>query len=141
VAEQLRRTNPDEFNTLLTTPITFHYKDASNSLQQTRPIIQLDEYGEMKRFIYNNDDRSAVYMPPDKAQQYYEALFVMMQQLYSPKNEFRVKLKPGMLLATNNWRVLHGREAFTGSRRLAGCYISMDQFWSKTRMLQEHGLL
>jgi len=59
------------------------------------------------------------------------------------------------MLVTNNWRVMHGRTAFTGSRRLSGTfsfprrrgvpltfgliilgsYLSMDHFWSSTRTL------
>ena len=31
----------------------------------------------------------------------------------------------------DNWRVLHGREAFTGKRRMCGGYIARDDFISK----------
>jgi trimethyllysine dioxygenase len=31
----------------------------------------------------------------------------------------------------DNWRVLHGRKAFTGERRICGAYITRDAFRSR----------
>lgn len=40
-------------------------------------------------------------------------------------------------LAIDNHRVLHGRSAFTGKRRMCGAYIGMDEFRSKLAVLSE----
>jgi trimethyllysine dioxygenase len=37
----------------------------------------------------------------------------------------------------NNHRVLHGRSAFDGKRRMCGAYIGMDEYRSKLEVLQE----
>jgi trimethyllysine dioxygenase len=37
----------------------------------------------------------------------------------------------------NNHRVLHGRSAFDGKRRMCGAYIGMDEYRSKLAVLQE----
>lgn len=33
----------------------------------------------------------------------------------------------------DNWRVMHGREAFTGMRQLCGCYLTRDDVLSAAR--------
>ena len=35
----------------------------------------------------------------------------------------------------DNWRVLHGRDSFTGLRRLCGCYLTRDDVVNKARSL------
>ena len=74
----------------------------------------------------------------------------------NPANQYWFQLKPGRMLLFDNWRVLHGRAAFTGKRRMcgtcrkvsllraslfadsmqrnAGGYINRDDFISKFRM-------
>ena len=71
--------------------------------------------------------------------------------LSDPKNQYWFQLTPGKVLSgymitfwtshnTNsrpvfdNWRVLHGRAAFTGKRRMCGGYINHDDYISKYRM-------
>lgn len=33
----------------------------------------------------------------------------------------------------DNWRVMHGRESFTGLRQLCGCYLTRDDVLSAAR--------
>ena len=51
------------------------------------------------------------------------------------ENELWVQLKPGKAVIMDNWRVLHGRSAFTGYRRMVGCYIGYDDFKSRLKTL------
>jgi hypothetical protein len=45
---------------------------------------------------------------------------------------------PHLLLAVvDNHRVLHGRSAFTGKRRMCGAYIGVDEYRSKLAVLRE----
>lgn len=73
--------------------------------------------------------------------------------LSDPENQYRFQLEPGKLLSESpvasvvvfsrlysdavfdNWRMLHGRTAFSGKRRMCGGYIGRDDFISKYRML------
>ena len=52
-------------------------------------------------------------------------------------NEFQWRhiLKPGELLIFNNWRILHGRGSFKGKRKMAGCYINMEDFSSRCKTI------
>ena len=40
-------------------------------------------------------------------------------------------------LVVDNHRVLHGRSAFTGKRRMCGAYVGMDEYKSKLAVLAE----
>lgn len=141
VAARLRAHNPDAFDYLANTPITFHYWDVDNFLEARQRIITLDPNGEVTRFVYNNDDRSPVYLPPEQADRHYAAIRALLREVQSPANQHTFRLSPGRMLVTNNWRVMHGRTAFTGSRRLSGSYLSMDHFGSRTRtLLHSQGL-
>ena len=41
------------------------------------------------------------------------------------------------VLVVDNHRVLHGRSAFDGKRRMCGAYIGMDEYRSKLAVLTE----
>ncbi len=61
-----------------------------------------------------------------------ESSLVLFQ---SPRREHWVKLTPGTTLFIDNWRVLHGRSAFSGERRVAGCYLPRDDWVGRARCL------
>jgi trimethyllysine dioxygenase len=83
----------------------------------------------------------------------YDAIRIWNKSLKSPDSEYWVQLRPGTavgeLIAINiapkflvcavidNHRVLHGRSAFDGKRRMCGAYIGMDEFRSKLAVLSE----
>lgn len=65
----------------------------------------------------------------------YKALRSFNTILKRKENEVCVALEPGTAVIMNNWRVLHGRKGFEGSRRMCGAYISMDDFKSRLETL------
>jgi trimethyllysine dioxygenase len=40
----------------------------------------------------------------------------------------------------DNWRVLHGRAAYTGHRHLCGAYLNHEDYESRRRLLSVGGL-
>ncbi|KAH9827158.1 Trimethyllysine dioxygenase [Teratosphaeria destructans] len=66
-----------------------------------------------------------------KLTQWYDAAAQFDALVRSPEWQYRFALRPGRLLLFDNWRVLHGRAAFTGKRRMCGGYIPRDDFISK----------
>ena len=50
--------------------------------------------------------------------------------------ETTLRLEPGDAIFCDNHRVLHGRHAFVGHRRLLGCYLQADDWRSRLRVLQ-----
>ena len=45
--------------------------------------------------------------------------------------------RPGEVLLFDNWRVLHGRAAYEGERRLCGTYLNWEDFESRLRLLRQ----
>jgi trimethyllysine dioxygenase len=50
--------------------------------------------------------------------------------------EYWCQLTPGRVVVFDNWRVMHGRSAFTGKRRICGGYVNRDDFISKFKVLK-----
>lgn len=50
-----------------------------------------------------------------------------------PVRQLRLKLAPGTVLVLDNWRVLHGRQPFSGRRVLCGAYHDRQDFESLLR--------
>ena len=50
-----------------------------------------------------------------------------------PSYQWRYQLQAGQMLIFDNWRILHGRGAFEGKRKMAGAYINREDFMSALR--------
>lgn len=100
------------------------------------PTLSHDpELGYLTQVRWNNADRAGVATPFDSLDAWYDAASKLDKILNDPKNQYWFQLKPGQTLLFDNWRVLHGRAAFTGKRRMCGGYIPRDDFISKYRMM------
>lgn len=83
----------------------------------------------------------------------YDGIRIWNESLKSPDSEYWIQLRPGTAVGEfitinttfrflvckviDNHRVLHGRSAFDGKRRMCGAYIGMDEFRSKLAVLSE----
>jgi len=139
-AEKLRKINPKSYSILSNTPIPYHSAgDANISIfpsPREYPILNHDRRGELYQVRFNNDDRSVLNnLNGDQVEDFYKALKDWTNILRDPKNEFWIKLKPGLAVIMDNWRVLHGRASFTGQRRMVGCYINRDDYKSRVRAI------
>jgi hypothetical protein len=61
----------------------------------------------------------------------YDAIRAWYGLLTSADSEYWVQLTPGTVLSVDNHRVLHGRSAFEGKRRVCGAYIGVDEYRSR----------
>lgn len=118
------------------------------------PIINHDPTsGELIQVRYNNTDRSVMrHLKPEIVEAWYKAVRAWNKFLTSPESEYWVQLSPGtavgkqfmcafnlilsVLSVIDNHRVLHGRSAFTGERRMCGAYIAQDEFASRLNVLR-----
>lgn len=71
----------------------------------------------------------------EDVEMFYDACRAWNDILTRKENVYRVQLKPGRPLIFDNWRVLHGREAFTGKRRMCGAYVNRDDWISRFKTL------
>ncbi|KAF2165807.1 hypothetical protein M409DRAFT_67133 [Zasmidium cellare ATCC 36951] len=103
---------------------------------QAFPTLSHDpELGYLTQVRWNNADRAGVAADYDALDQWYDAAGKFDKILNDPKNQYWFQLEPGQTLLFDNWRVLHGRAAFTGKRRMCGGYIPRDDFISKYRIM------
>jgi hypothetical protein len=65
---------------------------------------------------------------------------LMLARLTKLPPQSRIRLQPGDLVCFSNRRMLHGRTAFTEAagcvRHLQGCYVAMETFINRLRVLQ-----
>lgn len=135
-AEVLRACNPEAFKILTETPIQGRYMDTEERYLAEQPWIQLNHRGEVQRITLNNDDRHTLRLSGEMTGKWYSAMRAFAALLYDPANQFQFSLSPGTMVIFNNWRVLHGRSAFSGNRRICGAYQPMDGFKSRLALLE-----
>ncbi|XP_073497489.1 trimethyllysine dioxygenase, mitochondrial [Phyllobates terribilis] len=140
-AEQVRQHHPEEFEILSNIPLKHEYienvRGSHNHMVGIGPVLNVYPWNkELYMMRYNNYDRSVINtVPYDIVRRWYSAHRTLTTELRKPENELWVKLKPGKVLFVDNWRVLHGRESFTGYRQLCGCYLTRDDVLNTARLM------
>ncbi|XP_062358722.1 trimethyllysine dioxygenase, mitochondrial isoform X1 [Cinclus cinclus] len=140
-AEQVRLQAPEHFELLARVPLKHEYVenvgDCHNHMIGVGPVLNVYPWNnELYLIRYNNYDRAVINTVPHAVvRRWYHAHRALTAELRRPQNELWVKLKPGKALFVDNWRVLHGREAFTGYRQLCGCYLTRDDVLNTARLL------
>ncbi|XP_040005570.1 trimethyllysine dioxygenase, mitochondrial [Xiphias gladius] len=138
-AEKLRQQSPENFELLGRVPIRHEYIEKTDNHQNHMtgigPVLNVYPWNKEVYLIrYNNYDRSVINtVPHDIVQRWYVAHRKLTTELRRPENELWVKLTPGKVIFIDNWRVMHGRESFTGLRQLCGCYLTRDDILSTAR--------
>ncbi|XP_005994796.1 trimethyllysine dioxygenase, mitochondrial [Latimeria chalumnae] len=140
-AEKVHQETPENFELLSKVPIKHEYienvGDCHNHMIGVGPVLNVYPWNnELYMIRYNNYDRAVIStVPYDVVRHWYIAHRALTTELRKPENELWVKLKPGKVLFVDNWRVLHGRESFTGFRQLCGCYLTRDDVLNNARFL------
>ncbi|KAI9278029.1 trimethyllysine dioxygenase [Sporodiniella umbellata] len=141
IARQLKSLYPEAYRTLSTTRVPTHSAGDSQVLivpsPRHQPILQHGPDGSLYQIRYNNDDRSTLdHLSSTNLEAFYDALFHWHRLLTSAHNERWDALPPGRVVTFDNWRVLHGRSAFTGHRRICGAYLPRDDYKSRARVVR-----
>lgn len=139
-AEILRQQHPDHFHFLSTKSIPGVYYEQNHYWSRDyAPMINVDAMSQqIFKIRFNDLDRDVLScLSYEDIQRFYEALHAFTKIMTDKKNELWYRLQPGTALIVDNWRVLHGRSEFTGTRSLQGLYINRDDYLSKIRLLHE----
>lgn len=137
-AETLRERSPAAFRLLSETPIDFRFQDESHDISWRAPILTLDSMGELLEVRFNNWIRDTLRLPPEQADAWYSAYRELWHLIHEPHQRLEFSLKPGQMVAFDNRRMLHGRNAFdpnSGRRHLQGTYLDLDMLESRLRVL------
>lgn len=150
-AQKIQEENPDHCKTLVNCPQPFHSSGNEDvCIQPSRPAPVLERHqrtGMLYQVRWNNYDRAAKVDWGIRYQQsWYAAARHWNEIIHRPEMEIWLQLQPGTALSTfatssnacfatcneqnaehwtlvfDNWRMLHGRSAFTGKRRMCGGY-------------------
>ncbi|UPX14333.1 Trimethyllysine dioxygenase [Ascochyta rabiei] len=138
VADELLQQDREAYQILSTVNVHAHASGNEGiSIQPYRgfPVLEHDpSTGDLLRVRWNSSDRASIELPIDEVGVWYEAARKFDALLKKKENEYWAQLTPGRVLIFDNWRVLHGRSAFTGKRRICGGYINRDDWMSRLKM-------
>jgi trimethyllysine dioxygenase len=138
VAKELQESDREAYEILSTVNIHSHASGNEGiSIQPYRgfPVLEHDPAtGDLLRVRWNNSDRASIELPIEEVETWYDAARKFNALLIKTENEYWEQLVPGRVLIFDNWRVLHGRSAFTGKRRICGGYLNRDDWISTYKM-------
>lgn len=132
-AQTLKLESPAHFDTLTRVSVPGRYVEPGVHLRARRPAVRVDETGTVIQVSLNNYDRAPFWLPAAEMRAFYEAYRALHDKTADRANWRLVPLRPGMALVFDNWRVLHGRMAYTGKRVFCGCYHNREDFESMRR--------
>jgi len=133
--EILRQSYPEAFSILTQVPMPGHYLEVNTHLESKESLIKLDHNNRVQRIRFNHMDRMPFYWGEQTAQ-VYDALWKWRKIIDDIDNQCRFRLTSGNVVLFDNWRLLHGRLGYEGERRMVNCYLNMEDFESKLKILR-----
>ena len=107
-------------------------------------MFSVDKNGDVTGISYSNHIRSPLFPHTlmDKLHEWYAAYYTFSHLIHSPKYLLEFKAMPGLIVAFDNTRVLHGRTGYhlksdDDHRYLEICYMDWDELRSKARVLMK----
>ncbi len=141
VAADLRRDDPEAFDTLCRVPVTYQlYSDAEDTYA-TAPMIQLDTDGNVRTFRFSNQLAQPLDASFEEVGAFYDAYRTLGRMIDGPRYKAVFKAESGDLLTVHGHRVMHGRLAFdptSGARHLQDVYMEYDDLIARRRVLTGH---
>jgi trimethyllysine dioxygenase len=156
-AAKLHSLNPTLYQVLSTVPIVFSAEGAPTGTYRNTSLSPLGSPvfthsststiasnlhpSNLTMVRFNNLDRSPLTLFPSHSimLQWYAAAKSYSEILHSGEFLIEYPLRPGEPVVFDNWRVLHGRTAFEGRRRVCGGYIGVDDWRGKETKIGEGG--
>jgi trimethyllysine dioxygenase len=135
VARRMESEHPDEFEVFSTVAVLGEYLGDGSHLRSARPVFRHDHTGRLVQVSYNNYDRAPFLLEESDQLAFYDAVRAFETIAGDPAMQWRHVLQPGEALLFDNWRVLHGRAAFSGDRRMCGGYLNREDVESRLRTL------
>jgi len=143
-ARVLAERDADAYACLTQTPVRFRYRDDEAHLENSGPLIELDQHGQPFRVRYNNRTECIPALPPAQLERYYAARRYFYELITSDELTLRLKLAEGEMLIMDNYRLFHGRTAYQlagGERHMRQGYVDRDSTDSRRRTLRRQQAL
>mgnify|MGYP003704013247 FL=1 len=136
IARRMEAEHPDDFETLSSVMVPGQYIGDGAHLKAARPVFRHDHTGRLVQVSFNNYDRAPFLLEERDMIAFYDAIRVFEQIANDPDMQWRHVLAPGEALLFDNWRVLHGRAAYSGDRHMCGGYLNREDIESRLRQLR-----
>jgi len=133
-ARDMASSAPALADTLTRFAVAGRYIEPGVSLLAERPPLRLDPTDRLVQVSFNNYDRSPRLPVDIWVDTVIDAYSSFHELITDPARQIRLGWKPGRVLIFDNWRLLHGRTAFTGGRRFLGCYLNHEDLESRLRV-------
>jgi trimethyllysine dioxygenase len=133
IAAELKEKFPEYYELLSSFSVPGQYIGDGSHLMSSRPVFRHDQTGELVQVSFNNGDRAPFLLPPDEQRAFYDALRAFEDLANDERLQWQHVLAPGEAMLFDNWRVLHGRKAYSGTRTLCGAYLNHEDFESRLR--------
>jgi gamma-butyrobetaine dioxygenase len=134
-ASLLRRLDPDAFDVLTSTLVTFRREEPD------RPIIDVDPDGHIREVRFNHRAMDMPLLSPIQTRVFHAAYRRFASIIARPTLQVWFRLEPGDCLIVDNTRILHARGPATDggpvARHLQGCYADLDGLASTLTTLEE----
>uniref|UniRef100_A0A182NMB1 Trimethyllysine dioxygenase, mitochondrial n=1 Tax=Anopheles dirus TaxID=7168 RepID=A0A182NMB1_9DIPT len=139
-AERLRDADPAAFERLCEYPLEAQYVEDDKHHRYIAPVLKrhpvLRDGGAIEQIRFNADDRAPMRtLAPADVPQFYADYRKLAEELYREEAQWKFQLAPGTVLIFDNWRVLHGRMAYSGKRVMTGCYVARTEYQSVARTM------
>ncbi len=136
IAEIMREEDPELYEFLCALPVPGEYLEKNVHLRACRPMFRHNpETGCLAQVSYNCYDRAPFLPSPEDSERFYRGVRRFHELANSQELTWERQLSPGMVLLFDNWRLLHGRRAFSGFRKFFGCYLDRETLQSKLRVV------
>ena len=136
LAAALLGEHPQHYDTLSRVAVPGQYIGDGSHLVAARPILAHDAHGVLVQVSFNNYDRAPFLLEESEMIAFYDALRALDHLANDAGRQWRKVLAPGEALLFDNWRVLHGRAAYTGVRQMCGGYVNHEDMLSRSRLLR-----
>ena len=145
---------PTSYSTLSRLRVPFHVSGTPGTILRpviNQPILRHNENGQLVQIRWNNEDRGILgsRWRSEDVRSWYQAARQFEELCKNDDAEYWIQLIPGTMLGEygeeadsesaviDNWRVMHGRSAFDGERRMCGAYIGADDWRSRRLSLAQ----
>jgi gamma-butyrobetaine dioxygenase len=137
LVEELERDHPEAFELLSTRHWIFFNRGPGIDHRWSAPIIDYLPGCDTPTIRAFYPVRAFPAMANEDVSRSYDALRLFHRMADQSEFELKFRLTAGDIMCFDNRRVLHGRDAFTGSgkRHLQGVYIDRDEIMSRARAL------
>jgi trimethyllysine dioxygenase len=135
IARRIEAEAPELFEVLCTVAVPGQYLGDGAHLLSARPVFRHDHTGRLVQVSFNNYDRAPFLLDEADMVAFYDAIRLFDEMANEPAMQWRHVLQPGEAMLFDNWRVLHGRAAYTGVRRMCGGYLNREDLESRLRQM------